>query len=327
MDFGQLLHDILFDYTLRTVVLGSAILGLASGALGCFAVLRRQSLLGDALAHAALPGICLAFILSGQLKAPLVLLLGAAAAAWLGALIITVIIRSTRIKEDTAMGIVLVVFFGTGYVLLSLLQNSAGAGQAGLDKYLFGRASTMLQSDVEAMAALALLALLTVGVLFKEFKLLSFDPDYLSSLGFPARRLDILLTTLIVIAIVIGLQTVGVVLMSAMLIAPGAAARQWTNRLGNMIGVSMLIGVVAGASGALVSASAAQTPTGPAIVIILTIITLFSLAFGRERGLVWSALRHQRNRANLRRQQALIPNPSLAASPLPMERGLRGEVE
>jgi len=300
MDIGTLLNQLFFDYTLRTVVLGSAILGIASGVLGCFALLRRQSLLGDALSHAALPGICIAFILSGQLKSPLVLLLGAMASAWLGAIFITVITRSTRIKSDAAMGIVLVVFFGFGYVILSRLQASAGAGQAGLDRYLFGRASSMLQSDVDTMAFLALVALGVTLLLFKEFKLLSFDPDYLSILGFPSRLLDVVLTTLIVIAIVIGLQTVGVVLMSAMLIAPAAAARQWTNRLSVMIGISMIIGVFSGAAGAIASATVEQLPTGPAIVIILTAVTVLSLAFGSARGLVWAGIRRSRTRSALR---------------------------
>ncbi len=300
MDIGTLIHQLFFDYTLRTVVLGSAILGIASGVLGCFALLRRQSLLGDALSHAALPGICLAFILSGHLKSPIVLLLGAMASAWLGAIFVTVIVRSTRIKSDAAMGIVLVVFFGFGYVLLSRLQVSAGAGQAGLDRYLFGRASSMLRSDVETMGFLALLALGVTLLLFKEFKLLSFDPDYLSILGFPSRLLDVVLTTLIVIAIVIGLQTVGVVLMSAMLIAPAAAARQWTNRLSVMILLAMCIGVFSGAVGAIASATTEQLPTGPAVVIVLTVVTLFSLAFGAARGLVWDRLRRLRTRAMLR---------------------------
>lgn len=304
MDLPGLLMQILNDYTLRTVMLGAAVLGVTSGVLGCFALLRRQSLLGDALSHAALPGICIAFIVSGGSKAPAVLLLGAAVSAWLGALALGSIIQRSRVKEDSAMGIVLVVFFGLGYALLSLLQTSAGAGQAGLDRYLFGRASAMLQSDVEVMAVLAALALGVTALLYKEFKLLTFDPAYLVSLGFPRRALDALLTTLMVIAIVIGLQTVGVVLMSAMLIAPAAAARQWTNRLSHMIVLASAVGIVSGAAGALASASTAQLPTGPAIVLILTALTLVSLLIGRERGLLWAWLRQRRSRAALRARAA-----------------------
>lgn len=308
MDIGTLIRDIFLDYTLRTVVLGSVILGITSGVLGCFALLRRQSMLGDALSHAALPGICIAFLLAGENKSPFVLLMGAAAAAWIGAIIITVITRSTRIKEDAAMGVVLVSFFGFGYVILSLLQSSAGAGQAGLDKYLFGRASSMLQSDVETMVLLSAVSLGLVVAFFKEFKLLAFNPEYLRTIGFSFRRIDILLTTLIVISIVIGLQTVGVVLMSAMLTAPAAAARQWTNKLSHMIVIAASIGAVSGALGAVISASAQRVPTGPTIVIALTLITLFSLAFGSARGLVWSLVRTSRTRSAIQHHTLAVPD-------------------
>jgi manganese/zinc/iron transport system permease protein len=313
MDIGVVLQNVFLDYTLRTVVLGSVILGITSGVLGCFALLRRQSMLGDALSHAALPGICIAFILSGESKSPLALLLGAAAAAWIGAIVLTVITRTTRIKEDAAMGVVLVVFFGFGYVILSLLQSSAGAGQSGLDRYLFGRASSMLQSDVETMLALSVISLALVAAFFKEFKLLAFNPEYLRTIGFGFRRIDILLTTLIVIAIVIGLQTVGVVLMSAMLTAPAAAARQWTNRLSRMILIAASIGAGSGALGAIISASADRIPTGPTIVIALTLVTLFSLAFGSARGLVWSALRAGRTRSAIQHHTLNIPDANTAS--------------
>lgn len=305
MDFGQLLHDLIFDYTLRNIALGSAILGIVSGVLGSFALLRRQGLLGDALAHAALPGVCAAFVLSGGSREPIVLLLGAAVSGWIGALLLNLITRSTRIKDDAAMGIVLSTFFGLGYVMLSLIQRSGDANQAGLDKYLFGSAASLIERDVTTMALLAVLALGAVFLLFKEFKLLTFDPAFLASQGYPVRVIDFLLTTLITLAIVIGLQTVGVVLMSAMLIAPGAAARQWTNRLGVMILVAMLIGVLAGVSGAAISWLFARTPTGPAIVLALTAFTALSFAFGSERGLIWTWLRTRRNRATIRADAVL----------------------
>src|SRR5687767_10522773 len=199
------LGDLLRDHTLRTVSLGAALLGLVSGGLGTYAVLRRQSLLGDAISHAALPGIALAFLLTRS-RDPLVLLLGAAAAGWLGTLAVMAITRSTRLKEDTALGIVLSVFFGFGLVLLTFIQQLPDASQAGLDRFLFGQAATLLARDVATIGALGLLALLTAMLFWKEFKLLAFDPDFAASLGFPMRRLDVLLTSVLVIAVVIGLQ-------------------------------------------------------------------------------------------------------------------------
>lgn len=294
----DLLYNLLFDYTLRTVAMGAAVLGAVSGALGAFAVLRRQSLLGDAMSHAALPGIALAFLLSGS-KAPLVLMIGAAIAGWLGALAMMAIVRSTRVKQDSALGMVLSVFFGFGLVLLTFIQKLPDATQAGLDKFLFGQAATLLASDVITMAAVGGVALLLMLIFWKEFKLLSFDPDFGAILGFRMRLLDVLLTSLLVVAIVIGLQTVGVVLMSAMIVAPAAAARQWTDRLGTMVGLSALFGALSGVAGALVSSGAARLPTGPTIVLIVSAIVLVSLLFAPHRGLVWRRLRELQNRRRL----------------------------
>ncbi len=286
------------DYTLRTVALGAAVLGVVGGALGSFAVLRKQSLLGDAMSHAALPGIALAFLLTGS-KAPLILLVGAALAGWIGTLAVMSIIRHSRIKQDSALGIVLSVFFGFGLVLLTLIQRLPDANQAGLDKFLFGQAATLLGSDVVIMASLGLPALAVLVLFWKEFKLLSFDGDFGSSLGFPMRLLDTLLTALLVIAIVIGLQTVGVVLMSAMIVAPAVAARQWTDRLGVMVMLSALFGAFSGVAGALISSSTFHMPTGPTIVLVISSIAVASLLVAPNRGLLWGVIRRSRNNRRL----------------------------
>lgn len=298
MDLFALFQDLFFDYTLRTVALGSAVLGIVSGALGAYAVLRRQSLLGDAMAHAALPGIAIAFLLTGS-KASIVLILGAAIAGWIGTLFIMAIVRTTRIKFDSALGMVLSVFFGLGLVLLTIIQKMPDANQAGLDKFLFGQAAALLERDVITMAILGAIALLAMMVFWKEFKLLSFDPDFGATLGYPMKFLDILLTTLIVLAIVIGLQTVGVVLMSAMIVAPAAAARQWTDRLGTMVFLSAIFGASAGIVGALLSSSIQRLPTGPTIVLCVSTIVLVSLFFAPKRGLFWNWMRERRNRGRL----------------------------
>ena len=295
MDF---LPPLFTDYTLRTVALGAAALGLASGALGSFAVLRKQSLLGDAISHAALPGIALAFLLTGS-KAPLVLVLGAAIAGWIGTLMVMRVVGTTRVKEDSALGIVLSVFFGFGLVLLTYVQKQPDASQAGLDRFLFGQAATLLQRDVLLIAGLGAAVLAVAALFWKEFKLLAFDPDFAASLGFPVRLLDVLLTSTLVVAIVIGLQTVGVVLMSAMVVAPAAAARQWTDRLGRMVLLAGGFGALAGVAGAVLSSMAERVPTGPTIVLCLTALVLVSLAFAPNRGLVWGWARERRNRARL----------------------------
>jgi manganese/zinc/iron transport system permease protein len=278
------------DYTLRLVAVGSAVLGATSGALGSFAYLRRQSLLGDAVSHAALPGIVLAFMLTGS-KVPLVLMVGAGLVGWVGTIAMQVIVRRSRVPYDSALGIVLAVFFGFGLVLLTHVQKLPTAAQAGLESFLFGQAASLLKRDVIAMAVLGAAALMILILVWKEFKLLSFDPDFAASLGLPVRRLDGLLTLLLVIAIIIGLQTVGVVLMSAMIVAPGAAARQWSRRLAPMVAIAAAIGIFSGVIGSVFSSYIPNLPTGPTIVLVLSSIFVVSLLMAPQRGLLWKTLR------------------------------------
>jgi manganese/zinc/iron transport system permease protein len=304
MTLLQLLQELFTDYTLRTVTLGAVTLGIVSGALGAFAVLRRQSLLGDAMSHAALPGVVLAFMLT-ELKTPVVLMLGAGVAGLIAVLFLVVLNRYTRLKEDSALGIILSVFFGFGLMLLTFLQHNADAQQAGLNKFLFGQAATLLEQDVWTMAAFGGIALVLLLIFWKEFKLLSFDRDFGGSLGYPMQWLEIAITTLLVIAIVIGLQAVGVVLMSAMVVAPAAAARQWTDRLGVMVVLSAGLGALAGVSGVVLSSLATGLSTGPVIVLCASVVVVFSLLFAPNRGLLWNWLRQQRNRRRLQTNQVL----------------------
>lgn len=325
MDFAALLKDLVFDYTLRNVALGSATLGIVSGALGSFAVLRRQSLLGDGISHAALPGIALAYLLMGT-KEPIVLLAGAGIAGWLGTLLIIAVVRNSKIQVETALGIMLSVFFGFGLVLITYIQKRPDAGQAGLDSFLFGQAATLVQRDVITMAGLGGFTLLVMGIFWKEFKVLSFDPDFGTALGFPMRFLDVLLTTLIVIAIVIGLQSVGVVLMSAMVVAPGAAARQWTDRLWVMVSLAAFFGALAGVSGALISSSIPRLSTGPTVVICVSLIVFLSLLLAPNRGIVWSWIREQANRRRLQLDAVLMDLYVLAVQHEDLGRGHSIEV-
>ena len=293
------MFGLLGDHTLRVVAAGAITLGIVSGVLGSFAVLRRQSLLGDAISHAALPGIAIAFMLTGS-KSSIVLMTGAAVAGSLGTLAVMGIVGASRIKYDAALGIVLSVFFGLGLVLLTFIQNTPEAAQAGLDKFLFGQAASLLESDVIAMVIVAGVVLTVVALLWKELKLLGFDPDFGDSAGFPMSALDVVLTTLLVIAIVLGLQAVGVVLMSAMVVAPAAAARQWTDRLGVMVVLSAIFGALAGVTGALFSSSIDNLPTGPAIVLCVSAIVGLSLLCAPHRGLLSQLLLRVRNRRRVR---------------------------
>ena len=296
---------LLQDFTVRSVLLGAAMVGMVAGALGSFALLRRQSLLGDTLSHAALPGIVLGFLLTGS-RALWPMLTGALLAGALAALLVVTLTRTTRIKDDAALGITLSLFFAVGTVLLTLAQRSAAAAQAGLDAFLFGQAAAILPSDLWLLGIVGGGALALVGLLWKEFGLITFDADFARSVGLPVLWLEMLLTLLIAISVVIGLQLVGVILMVALVVAPAAAARQWSERLGTMVILAALFGASAGVVGALVSASMRGLATGPVIVLVASAIVVASLLFAPARGLVWSALQQRHARATLGSHRVLV---------------------
>jgi manganese/zinc/iron transport system permease protein len=292
------------DYTIQNVLLGAALLGLSSGALGSFAVLRQQSLLGDALSHATLPGVALGFMVVGSRHLGSIML-GALLSGFAAALLVLLLTRRSRLKTDAALGIALSTFFALGVVLLTRIQQSGNASQGGLDSFLFGQAAAILRSDLWVMGALSLLALAVLAALWKELKLVTFDPLFAGSLGLPVAILDTLLTMLIALAIVIGLQIVGVVLMAAMIVAPAVAARQWSDRLERMVLLSALIGAGGGVAGAVMSASARNLATGPLIVLSITAVVVVSLLLAPRRGLLWEALHRRRSGAQLRGSRVL----------------------
>lgn len=304
MSIQEYFSLVVSDYTLRTITLGTAVLGMVCGLLGSFAVLRKQSLLGDAISHASLPGIVIAFLITGA-KTSNTLLIGALISGLIGTFWIRGIVKKTHLKSDTALGLILSLFFGFGMLLLTFVQKMPNAQQAGLDKYLFGQAATLVESDVWLMTIVMAISLLVLIIFWKEFKLLHFDADYTKSLGFNTRILDMIITSLIVLAIVIGLQTVGVVLMSAMLLAPAAAARQWTNKLGVMVFLAALFGAFSGILGTAVSASSNNLSTGPVIVLIAAAFVVISFIFSPGRGLLFKEIRYWNNRNDLQLHKTL----------------------
>jgi len=286
------------DANVRYVLFGSMLLAGATGVIGCFAFLRKRSLVGDAIAHAALPGVCLAYLLF-ESKEPYVLLAGAILAGWGGTLLIDFIRENTRLKEDAAIAIVLSVFFGAGIALLTVIQHSGRASQAGLDKFLFGQAASLMSKDVWVLGVLALLLWAAVWLAFKEFKVYAFDPEFARGIGLPVRGIEIALTTLIVAGIAIGLQMVGIVLMAALLITPAAAARQWTDHLPRMVILAGVLGALSGAAGAFTSALAPRMPTGPWMVVTVTFFFVASLLFAPRRGVAARVWRQAVSRATI----------------------------
>lgn len=292
------------DPNIRYVVLGSVLLTASSAIVGTFTFLNKRSLIGDAIAHAVLPGICLGFIVAGT-KNPLVLIIGAFITGWLSLIVVEFVSSKTRIKEDTAIGLVLSVFFGIGILMLTVIQKSGNASQSGLDHFLFGKAAALVGSDLYAFLIVAAILLITVYILFKEFSLLAFDKPYAKSIGYPVRTIELVLTSLIVLAVVIGIQAVGVVLMAAILITPAAAARFWTDKVSVMVFLACIFGALSGLSGAYISFIAPAMPTGPWIVIVISSIAFISFFLAPRRGIVSRMVRQRTIRQTINNENVL----------------------
>ena len=297
------------DYNTRVVVLGTTLLGLAAGTIGSFMLLRKRALMGDALSHATLPGIGLAFILAvhmgGSGKSLPVLLSGAVVTGVLGVLAVLAIRNFTRLKEDAALGIVLSVFFGAGVAILGVIQKMGTGSAAGLEGFIYGKTASMLSSDAWLIAGAAVVVMVACAMLFKEFTLLCFDPAYARSEGWPVFLLDLIMMALVVAVTVIGLQAVGLILIIALLIIPPAAARFWTDRLSHMIVAAALIGALSGWIGAAASALQPNLPAGAIIVVTAALLFVTSMFLGSSRGVVRRWVAHRYLERNIARQNLL----------------------
>jgi manganese/zinc/iron transport system permease protein len=281
------------NYNFVVVLCGVSLLGAGAGIVGAFAVLRKRALTGDALSHAALPGVCLAFLILGERNLS-VMLLGALVSGVIGVAIISALVRWTRVRDDAAIGIVLSVFFGLGIVLLRMIQNMGEVGsKSGLQSFIFGKTTGITGGDVWVIFGAAAVCLAAILVLYKEFRAVSFDADFTRSLGWPVYGIDLLLMSLVAAAVVIGLPTVGVILISALLIMPGAAARFWTERLSTLLVLSGIFGFCTGVVGTTLSATLEHLPAGPIIVLTGTALFLASMLFGVRRGAIARLIQHR----------------------------------
>lgn len=297
--------EILWSANLQWVLVSMLFLGMAAGTIGCLSYWKRQSLMSDALSHAALPGVVVAFMLLGEKQLP-AMIAGAAVSSLLGAFFIQMIRSSSRIKEDTAMGMVLSVFFGLGIMLVTMVNRTGNGNQSGLDSFIFGQAASMVRKDVFTMLALAALVLLVVFLACKEWKLFLFDPAFAAGLGLSMRLMNSVYLAVLVLVIVIGIQAVGVILMAALLIIPPASARYWTKSFRSMLAVAGLFGGGAGVSGTLFSSMGAGWPTGPFIVLAASFLFLISLVFGVEKGLLVRAFQLWIQRRRLAESETAI---------------------
>jgi manganese/zinc/iron transport system permease protein len=281
------------DPNIMYVVLGTIILTGSAAMIGSFALLKKKVLVGDAIVHAVLPGVCLAFLVTGT-KHPISLALGACTTGWLALVSIDQITQRSKIKEDTAIALVLSVSFGLGILLLTAIQHTGNAAQVGLSNFLFGKAAALVSDDLKTLTLLSLALIAIVVLFFKEFTLVAFDKAFAQASGLPVQRLELLLTSLTVLAIVIGIRAVGILLMAAMLITPPAAARFWTHRIHKMVLLAVALGMVAGLVGSFVSYLAPAMPTGPWIVLSISVMAYGSFLLAPQKGLL--ARRIQQNR-------------------------------
>ncbi len=310
-DFLRLIT--LQDANTRVVLLGTMLLGLVAGVVGSFGVLRRRALLGDALAHAALPGICVAYFIIDDRSTP-AFLAGALVFGLLGVAAVAGLRAFTKIKDDAAIGLVLSVFFGLGIAFSGIIQKRPSGNRSGLDSFILGKTASMVRSDVMAIALVAGVSLVIVTLLYKELRALCFDRDFTRSLGRPVLSLDALLMALLALVVVAALPAVGVVMAAAMLFIPPAAARFWTDRLSVMLVLAGVFGALSAMVGTGLSAvvpgpttgpdgggigSARGLPTGPLIILAASVVFAASALFAPTRGVIAGVVRRSRARREL----------------------------
>ena len=297
-------------YNVALVTVGAILLGIAAGSAGTFLFLRKRALVSDAIAHATLPGIGVAFIimiwLGGDGRSILGLLCGSAITALIGLFIIEWIPRRTRLPEDAAIGSVLGVFFGAGIVLLTVIQTMSSGRQAGLESFLLGSTAGMLFQDAIVIAIGGFFSILGIWIARRPLTIVSFDKDYAISVGYDVRQIDLLMMGLVLGVTVIGMKLVGLILIVAMLIIPAVTARFWSNRTDEVVVIAGFLGGLSGYIGAVLSASAPSLPTGPIIVMIAIVLFVLSLFLAPNSGVFSTFIERRKTKSNIHRRQGLL---------------------
>ncbi|WP_064610270.1 metal ABC transporter permease [Streptobacillus moniliformis] len=299
----EMFNILLNSYTFKVVTIGCSLLGMISAIIGTFAVLKKESLLGDGVAHSSLAGICIAFLLTGR-RELFILLIGALIMGLICVLLIHYIGTNSKVKFDSAIALILSTFFGLGLVLLTYLKRIPGAKKAGLSNFIFGQASTLILKDIYLITGVGLILLILVIFFWKQIKISIFDKEYAKTIGINSDRYRLLVSVMIVINVIIGLQIAGVVLMTAMMISPVVAARQWSNKLNIVVILSSIFGAISGFIGSLSSSLNSSLPTGPVIVVVLSIFVMFSMLFSNKRGLIYRYISRKKFEREIKRKWA-----------------------
>lgn len=276
------------------VTIGTMLIGASSAIVGSFSVLQKRALIGDVISHSVLPGICLAFILF-ETKNPYILLTGAFISGWISILVVDFITQNSKIKSDAAIGITLSVFFGLGMLMLTSIQHNGNASQSGLDRFLFGKAAAIVGQDLYLITGMSIFLLTVVFIFLKPFTFVAFDKNFALSQGLPVKFYEFVLSSITVLAVTVGIQAVGVILMSALLITPAVAARFLTDKLPVMLIIAAALSSVCCLLGAYVSFVAPSMPTGPWIIVILMTVAMTILFFAPKKGLFIKRMHQQSN--------------------------------
>ncbi len=292
------------DPAVRYPLIGSVLLGITCGLLGSFIVVRKLALVGDTLSHAVLPGVALGFLWNMS-KDPLAIFVGATIAGLLGTGVVNLIKHTTRLKEDTALGLVLASFFAVGICMVTMIQQLPTGNKSGIDKFLFGQAAAIGSADLKLMGVITLLSVVVIALFYKEFLITSFDAAFARVAGFPVQILHYTMMLLLAFAVVISLQAVGVVLVSAMLIIPAAAAYLLTDRLHRMIWLAALFGMLAGVGGAFLSFLGPNLPTGPFMVLGASLVFTMAFFFAPRHGIVTRWWRQRSQARRMHRENTL----------------------
>ncbi|MFT6716170.1 MAG: manganese/zinc/iron transport system permease protein [Saprospiraceae bacterium] len=300
----QLIYFFSFtDANITNVLIGTLLLGTAAGMVGTLVVLSKKTLIIDAISHSMLPGICIGFLLSG-VKNPLYLMGGGMASATLAVYLIGEISKRSKIKMDAAIAITLSILFSFGVIMLNVVQNTGNPNQSGLNDFLFGKAASMLREDLYLFGGLSLIAFICLPLFFRHFKISLFDPIFAQSIGIKRFMIQSVISFLIIITAAAGVQTVGIILISAMIIAPASASLLWTNDFKKTLIYAGIIGATCSIIGVFISYLSPKMPTGPWIVVTLASVSILSVLFS-PNGLLVKQLQIRKNRKNILRENVL----------------------
>ncbi len=301
----DIINTLFFEQpNLKYVLFGMILIAISTASIGTFVFLNKKSLVSDTVAHSVLPGIALAFLLIGE-KNIYFLVIGAFISGWLSMLSINYIVNHSKLSEDTAIALVLSVFFGIGIVLLVNIQHSGNAEQSGLEHFIFGKAAALIGSDLKVFSIICCVVIVTIILLFKELKIITFDKSFAQTIGLPVRGLELLIESLMVLAIVAGIQAVGIILTAAMLITPIAIGLFWTQKLRSLLFLAILFNVLSSGIGVYVSYALPKMPTGPWVVVTLMFFLVFSFLFGKNNGLVGNFVQQQKNQFRILQENIL----------------------